>query len=63
MSIIVENVISKKNEGYSSSYGTVVVTVRNTETGEVRTATASYNPSKSEAVATAEAIEEASNKF
>lgn len=62
MSIIVENVISKKDEGYSS-YGTVVVTVRNTETGEVRTATASYNPSKSEAVATAEAIEEASNKF
>lgn len=62
MSKVVENVISKNDEGYSS-YGTVVVSVRDTDTGEVRTASASYSPSKSEAEATAEAIEEASNKF
>lgn len=62
MSKVVENVISKNDEGYTS-YGSVVVTVRDTETGEVKTATAYYNPSKSEAEATAEAIEDASNKF
>ncbi|MBQ8282022.1 MAG: hypothetical protein IJZ01_00415 [Paraprevotella sp.] len=62
MSKIVENIISKNDEGYTS-YGSVVISVRDTDTGEVRTATVDYSPSKSEAEATAEAIEEASNKF
>lgn len=62
MSKIVENVISSKDEGYEH-YGSVVVTVRDTETGEVRTAHADYSPSKSETEATAEAIKDASDKF
>lgn len=62
MTKIVTNTISKNDEGYTS-YGSVVVTVEDTETGEVKTATVDYSPSKSEAEATAEAIEEASNKF
>lgn len=62
MSKIVENIISKNDEGYTS-YGFAVISVRDTDTGEVRTATVDYSPSKSEAEATAEAIEEASNKF
>lgn len=62
MSKIVENVISSKDDGYDH-YGSVVVTVRDTETGEVQTAHADYSPSKSEAEATTEAIREASAKF
>lgn len=62
MGKIVDNIISKNNEGYNW-YGSVIVSVRDTDTGEVRTATVEYMPSKSEAQATAEAIEEASNKF
>lgn len=62
MSKVVENIISKKDEGYNS-YGSVVVTVRDTDTGEVRTASVDYNPNKSESQAIAESIEEASNKF
>ena len=62
MSKVVENVISKNDEGYEH-YGSVVVSVRDTETGEVQTAAVNYTPSKSEAEATAEAIKEASNKF
>lgn len=62
MSKIVENVISQKDEGYES-YGHVVVSVRDTETDEVQTASVDYSPSKSEGEATAEAIKEASDKF
>lgn len=62
MSKIVTNIITKNDEGYTS-YGSSIVSVQDTETGEVRTATVNYSPSKSEAEATAEAIEEASNKF
>lgn len=62
MSKIVDNIISKNEEGYTW-YGSVIVSVRDTDTGEVRTASVEYMPSKSEAQATAEAIEEASNKF
>ena len=62
MSKITTSIISKKEEGYTS-YGSVIVTVEDTDTGEVRTATVEYSPTKSEAEATAEAIEEASNKF
>lgn len=62
MSKVVENIISKKEEGYTT-YGSVIVSVRDTDTGEVRTATVDYSPTKSETQATAEAIEEASNKF
>ena len=62
MSKIVDNIISKNEEG-CTCYGSVIVSVRDTDTGEVRTATVEYMPSKSEAQATAEAIEEASNKF
>ena len=62
MSKIVENVISSKDEGYDY-YGSVVVTVRDTETGEVQIGHADYSPSKSEAEATAEAIKSASDNF
>ncbi len=62
MSKVVENIISRKDEGYTA-YGTVIVTVRDTDTGDVRTASVNYTPFKSEAEATAEAIELASNKF
>ncbi len=62
MSKIVTNIITKNDEGYTS-YGSSIVSVQDTETGEIRTATVDYSPSKSEAEATAEAIEEASNKF
>lgn len=62
MSKIVTNIITKNDEGYTS-YGSSIVSVQDTETGEVRTATVNYSPSKSETEATAEAIEEASNKF
>ena len=62
MSKIVTNIITKNDEGYTS-YGSSIVSVQDTETGEIRTATVDYSPSKSEAQATAEAIEEASNKF
>lgn len=62
MSKIVTNIITKNDEGYTS-YGSSIVSVQDTETGEVRTATVNYSPFKSEAEATAEAIEEASNKF
>ena len=58
MSKIVENVISNNDEGYNN-YGTVVVSVRDTETGEVQTASANYTPSKSKA----EAVKDASDKF
>lgn len=61
MSKIVENVIDQKDEGYNY-YGSVTVSVRDTETGEVHTASADYCPSKSVGEATAEAIENASNK-
>ena len=62
MSKIVTNIITKNDEGYTS-YDSSIVSVQDTETGEVRTATVNYSPSKSEAEATAQAIEEASNKF
>lgn len=62
MSIEVENIITQKDEGYEH-YGSVSVSVRNTETGEVRTANVDFCPSKDVGEATAEAIEIASNKF
>lgn len=62
MSKIVENVLSTKDDGYEH-YGSVIVSVRDSETGEVQTAHAEYTPNKSEAEATAEAIKEASDKF
>ena len=59
--------IPVKTESFGNSLkfnnGSVIVSVEDTDTGEVRTATVDYSPSKSEAEATAEAIEEASNKF
>lgn len=62
MSKIIENIISKNDEGYEH-YGNVSVSVRDSETGEIQTASVDYTPSKSEGEATAEAIKEASNKF
>ena len=62
MSKIVENIISQNDEGYEH-YGNVIVTVRDTETGEVQTASVDYTPSKSKGEATAEAIKEASDNF
>lgn len=62
MSKIVENIISQNDEGYEH-YGDVVVSVRDTETDEVQTASVEYTPFKSEGEATAEAIKEASDKF
>lgn len=64
MSKITENVISTPDENYPS-YGSVVISVRDTDTGEVKTGTANYSPygGNSEAEAIAEAIEQASNKF
>lgn len=62
MSLIVENVINQKEEGYDR-YGSVTVSVRDTETGTVNTASVSYDTIKSEGEATAEAIKEASDKF
>lgn len=62
MGKIVENIISQNDEGYEH-YGNVLVSVRDTETGEVQTASVDYTPSKSEGEATAEAIKEASDKF
>ncbi|MCQ2344812.1 MAG: hypothetical protein MJ002_07880 [Paludibacteraceae bacterium] len=62
MSIDVENIITQKDEGYEH-YGSVSVSVRNTETDEVRTANVDFCPSKDVGEATAEAIEIASNKF
>lgn len=62
MSLIVENVINQKEEGYDR-YGSVQVSVRNTETGTVNTASVSYDTIKSEGEAMAEAIKEASDKF
>ena len=62
MPLIVENVINQKDEGYEH-YGSVTVSVRNTDTDEVKTASVDYCPSKSEGEATAEAIKDASDKF
>ena len=62
MSLIVENVINQKEEGYDR-YGSVQVSVRNTETGTVNTASVSYDTIKSEGEAMAEAMKEASDKF
>ena len=62
MSLIVENIINQKDEGYEH-YGSVQVSVRNTETDEVRCASVEYSPSVSVGEATARATEEASNKF
>ena len=62
MSKIVENIITQKDEGYEH-YGSVQVSVRDTETDEVRTASVDFCPSKDVGEATAEAIQDASNKF
>ncbi len=62
MAIIVENVIAQNDPGYES-YGHVVVTLRNTETNEIRSASVDYSPSKSIGEAQAEAIDEAGRKF
>lgn len=62
MAIVVENIISKRDENYER-YGTVVVTVRNTETNEVATASAEWDLFCSEGEATAKAIKEASDKL
>ena len=62
MSKIVENIITQKDEGYEH-YGSVQVSVRDTETNEVRTASVNFCPSKDVGEATAEAIQDASNKF
>ena len=62
MALIVENVINQKEEGYDR-YGSVTVSVRNTDTNEVQTASVSYDTIKSEGEATAEAIKDASDKF
>ena len=62
MSYVVDNIISQKDEGYEH-YGSVTVSVRNTETDEVQTANVDYSPSFDEGEATAQAIKEASDKF
>lgn len=62
MAHIVENIISQSDNGYEH-YGSVTVSVVDTETGNVSTSTVEYTPSKSEGEATAEAIQEASNSF
>ena len=62
MSRIVENVISQNDPGYES-YGHVTVSVRDTETNEVHSASVDYSPSKSIGEAQAEAIDEANRKF
>ena len=62
MSKDVTNITTMKDEGHDW-YGKVLVSVEDSDTGEVRTATVDYSPSKSEAEAIAEAIENASNKF
>ncbi len=62
MSKIVENIVNKNDDGHDW-YGTAIVSIRDTDTSEVRTATARYDPSKSKEEAISEAIEIASNKF
>lgn len=62
MSVVVDNIISQNDEGYEH-HGSVTVTVRNTETGEVQTANVDYHPSRDIGEATAEAIKEASDKL
>lgn len=62
MSKIVDNIISQKEEGYDR-YGSVTVSVRDTETGVVQTANVAYDTIKTEGEATAEAIKAASDKF
>lgn len=62
MSLEVENIITQKDEGYEH-YGSVTVSVRDTETNEVQTANVDFCPSKDVGEATAEAIKEASDKF
>ena len=52
----------QKDEGYEH-YGSVTVSVRDTETNEVQTANVDFCPSKDVGEATAEAIKEASDKF
>lgn len=62
MARITEDVITRNDEGYNH-YGSAIVSVRDTETGEVRTASVDYCPSKSPSEAIAEAIQEANSKF
>ena len=61
MAIVVDNTMCINDEGYNH-YGTAVVNVRNTETGDVRTESVDYAPSKSKGDAIAEAIQRASDK-
>lgn len=61
MAIIVENIIRKQDENYER-YGTVIVTVRNTETNEIATASADWDLFCHEAEATAKAIKKASDQ-
>lgn len=62
MSKVVENIVTQKDEGYEH-YGSVQVSVRDTDTDEVRSASVDFCPSKDVGEATAEAIQDASNKF
>lgn len=62
MSKIAENIVIKNDDGHDW-YGTAIVSIRDTDTSEVRTATARYDSSKSKEEAISEAIEIASNKF
>ena len=62
MAIIVENIISKRDENYER-YGTVIVTVRDTDTNRVETASADWDLFCSEGEATANAIKKASDRL
>ena len=63
MAKIVENIIAQPEEGYEGRYGTVIVVVRDTETGRVATASVQWNTIKSKGEATAEATKDAMDKL
>ena len=58
----IENVTTLKDEGYEY-YGTQIVTVHDTETGQRITEHVEFSPSKSPGEALAEAVQRANDKF
>ncbi|MDE5733091.1 MAG: hypothetical protein K2H95_08720 [Bacteroidales bacterium] len=63
MTKVVDQIISIPDKDYPQNYGSVTVVVRDTVTGESRTASCDYHHFKSEGDATSEAIQDAINKL
>ena len=59
---ITKSIITKRDEKYPD-YGEAIVEMEDTDTGVIKTAAVSFDLTKKEGEAIAEAIEKASNKF